>query len=546
MSSIQDYRSNLKLLILARVLATYCVAANADSDVLLSGVALGADRATIQRSPWILAAQKDGSAQPGSLSQLTQDVPILESDTNAALTARLRYSTSNRLEAIGVSIVGPTAQQQLQRWESVLMSLYGNPLPLSTGQSVFCHDKDIEVSIGGVSDEAFLAATPTSGSRCAGAPASRGFAPVFYHAVKGVDPQDQVVRARFQTAGKDAKTAISEEEIESLTMWVGGRWIRLDLVLRESGTAPINGKFTMRSTQVNCSAPLTQTGLSASGDIVLRRSAGIGNCSTNCEIHVDANQMALKEMCGGRLIRKDPIPASLKQRDALKTYIAMEVRRLTELAEVERKLAAEKAEKARQAAIAAMQLPPYTNAGSVVTRSAKQLKVAMRDIDDLGVLIAIEPNDHVEQLAAAEWTADAVGSTEEDIGDRLPVGESRIVFFLHNKRMMGNASRWNFRVTLKDEKGTVWSHAGGGPPESVGIRFWQAFSVVKSSDGNLQVREATPQLVAQVESEMRNINDSMIRTHGEETTAAAAAMRFFWRAMEPSDEVVVVRRRGWF
>lgn len=517
--------------------------ARAGTEALLSGVELGADRSTISSRAWNLETRKGALAKPAKSSLRTEDVPLLDADTNEVMTARLRYSDSNRLEAIGVSVVGPSAHAQLRRWESALTSAYGNAQVLSEGASGYCHDKKTEVLFGGVSEEAFLAVLPVTGFRCAEAPASRSFDPVFFHVVQGSDAQAQFVQVRFKVGNRAGETDVNVPQTESVTMWVGGRWIRLDLVLKDGGTAPINGKFAIKSSAANCSGPLTQKGLGSKGEIVLRRSVSVGKCQDNCELLIDGNQMVVQEVCEGKLTHRSPIP-QLPERDNLKIYLEQEAKRLAELRETERKIAAEQQEQARKAAIAAMQLPPHGNAGTLVTRTSKQLKVSLRDVDDLGIVVAMLPNGQIEQLATAEWTADAVGSTEEEIGSRLALGENRIVFFLHNKRLMGNQSKWNYRFELKDEGGTRWSHSGGGVAGSVGIRFWRAFTVVKSSDGRLLVQDADAHVISELEPDMRKVNDDIIRTRGEETTVMASALRFFWRAMEPQEEVIVVRRRG--
>ncbi len=121
---------------------------------------------------------------------------------------------------------------------------------------------------------------------------------------------------------------------------------------------------------------------------------------------------------------------------------------------------------------------------------SRTISLRLNNLDDVGAAILVLPDGKQELIAAGEWSgAGGAGYGEADFTDKLKVGPNTLVVFIYNKAFSFWVGKWTFDFQLfGDADDPIWAASGGARENNVGIRYWRAFTIIKSPKGELTVK----------------------------------------------------------
>ncbi len=154
---------------------------------------------------------------------------------------------------------------------------------------------------------------------------------------------------------------------------------------------------------------------------------------------------------------------------------------------------------------------------------SRTISLRLSDLDDVGAAILVLPDGKQELIAAGEWSgAGGSGYGEADFTDKLKVGPNTLVVFIYNKAFSFWVGKWTFDFQLfGDADDPIWAASGGARENNVGIRYWRAFTIIKSPKGELTVKSMAERDIMVLRPVVENLHLRLLR---EMPSADGAAM----------------------
>jgi hypothetical protein len=169
-------------------------------------------------------------------------------------------------------------------------------------------------------------------------------------------------------------------------------------------------------------------------------------------------------------------------------------------------------------------------------KAGSRLRVTMKAIDDIGFLVVKTPDGNWQPLATAEWSArSGPGSADVQIQDSLKIGDNFLVFGVHNKLFTLGVGGWGFNVTVASDTQVLWTKSYAEQGGGVGIRYWKAFVVNKTSSGALTFRPATDAQTKTLVPKMEEMNAWLQKDYGTENSVAGLAIEAMLQGLRSSE-----------
>jgi hypothetical protein len=158
----------------------------------------------------------------------------------------------------------------------------------------------------------------------------------------------------------------------------------------------------------------------------------------------------------------------------------------------------------------------------------KRLSVAIKQIDDIGLVLVRQPDGQMQIVTGAEWHVNNNGgSATADVDPHLKPGVNLVIFALHNKAFAFGPGKWSYDFSLIGDGKILWHSYDGRREPSVGLRFWKAFSVDRQPNGTMRIALADASQLATVTPMITRINEELVKNYGSEQSSANLAAAAF-------------------
>jgi hypothetical protein len=170
---------------------------------------------------------------------------------------------------------------------------------------------------------------------------------------------------------------------------------------------------------------------------------------------------------------------------------------------------------------------PIASDSSLLVQSpavVKRLSVALKQIDDIGLVLVRQPDGQMQMVTGAEWHVNNNGgSATADVDPHLKPGINLVIFALHNKAFAFGAGKWSYDFSLIGDGKVLWRGSEGRREPGVGLRFWKAFSVDRQPNGTMRIALADASQLATLTPMITRLNEELVKNYGSEQSSANLA-----------------------
>jgi hypothetical protein len=152
----------------------------------------------------------------------------------------------------------------------------------------------------------------------------------------------------------------------------------------------------------------------------------------------------------------------------------------------------------------------------------KNVSVKLRNIDDLGIVLVINPDGKISQQSV-EWSILGAGSRYGSLNSNLKQGSNLVIFILHNKSFSFGQGKWSYDFSLIGDNSIIWQNYKSQLGGDKGIQFWKAFVIDGLPNGLYAIRHTSDDETNRLQLNIAKLNSDLIKNQGHENSSDITA-----------------------